>query len=70
MNTHLIESGPAAYASTRPSLNRGVRGMPDVDFEGGEKLLLAGLLTPRWDSFETFLVDYFDSRPRENGSAP
>lgn len=31
----------------------------EVDFEGGEKLLLSGELPPRWMSFEDFLRDYF-----------
>lgn len=31
----------------------------EVDFDGGNKLLLAGGLAPSWDSFRSFLVDYF-----------
>ncbi|NHZ93963.1 SMI1/KNR4 family protein [Massilia sp. CCM 8733] len=31
----------------------------EVDFEGGEKLLLSGELPPRWTSFDEFLKDYF-----------
>ncbi len=31
----------------------------DVDFEGSEQDLLAGVLEPRWRSFEAFLVDFF-----------
>ena len=31
----------------------------DVDFEGGEELLLAGKLLPRWDTWNDFLSDYF-----------
>jgi hypothetical protein len=31
----------------------------EVDFEGGEKLLLSGELPPRWTSFDEFLRDYF-----------
>ncbi|MFI8618504.1 hypothetical protein ACIGHN_23670 [Acidovorax sp. NPDC077693] len=31
----------------------------EVDFEGGERMLMAGTLKPRWNSFEKFLMDYF-----------
>ena len=34
----------------------------EVDFEGGEKLLALGQLTPRWNSFEAFLCEYFGLR--------
>ena len=31
----------------------------EVDFEGGEELLKKKELEPRWDSFRSFLVEYF-----------
>lgn len=31
----------------------------DVDFEGGDKLLVEGQLTPRWQSWWEFAVEYF-----------
>ena len=31
-----------------------------VDFEGGDEKLIKGVLPAEWDSFEKFLVDYFD----------
>lgn len=31
----------------------------EVDFEGGDRLLLSGQLTPRWESFSSFLDEYF-----------
>lgn len=30
----------------------------EVDFEGGEALLLAGQLAPRWESFRSFLNEF------------
>lgn len=34
----------------------------EVDFEGGERLLLAGELEPRWDTFRSFLAEYFGDK--------
>ncbi len=31
----------------------------EVDFEGGDAMLLRGDLPQRWGSFEAFLIDYF-----------
>ena len=31
----------------------------EVDFEGGDQLLLASELQPRWRSYSSFLADYF-----------
>lgn len=31
-----------------------------VDFEGGDEKLLNGVLPAEWDSFEDFLIEYFD----------
>lgn len=31
----------------------------EVDFEGGERLLLEGSLQPRWNDFRSFLKEYF-----------
>lgn len=31
-----------------------------VDFEGGDEKLLNAELHPEWDSFEEFLIEYFD----------
>ena len=31
----------------------------DVDFEGGDELLKAGTLSPRWPSWKAFISDYF-----------
>jgi hypothetical protein len=33
----------------------------EVDFEGGDQLLLEGKLEPRWRSYSSFLADYFSS---------
>lgn len=31
----------------------------DVDFEGGDELLLEGKLSPRWNTWNDFISDYF-----------
>lgn len=35
------------------------QGVFDVDFEGGEELLLSGKLEARWQSWNDFVSDYF-----------
>ena len=34
----------------------------EVDFEGGDRLLVSDGLSPRWDSFRDFLLEYFVAR--------
>lgn len=31
----------------------------EVDFEGGDRMLMAGTLSPRWSTFEGFLAAFF-----------
>lgn len=31
----------------------------EVDFEGGEKLLLQGKIEPRWNHLHSFLIEFF-----------
>jgi len=40
-------------------LDRQMDSVYEVDFEGGDQLLVRNELGPRWNSFREFLVEYF-----------